>query len=373
MVTRMQMRDTGMTGYTLFGSEMSYFTGKARAYLRWKGIEFDEVPPSPDIMKTEIIANIGWPVIPVLKTPDGTYVQDTADIITYFERRYPTTHAMPTTPLQALATYLLQLFADEWMTLPAMHYRWNHNEDWIYGEFGKSAAPNGTPEEQYAAGKAVGQRFKGFVPMLGITPETAPGIEKAYEQFLADLSAHLERLPYLLGTRASYADFALIGPLYAHQYHDKASGEHMKRTAPKVADYVERVIAGAGQEGEFLPQDDLPQTLLPILKTALQEHLPVLTATLTLFEAWAETAAPKSDVPRGVGMVPFTTGGHAGMISARTFSLLRLQDALDAYNIMMPSDQKRADAFLTAIEADDFKTLRIAPRITRRNYRLALA
>ena len=360
-------------GYTLFGSEMSYFTGKARAYLRWKGIQFEEVAPTPEVMKSEIIANIGWPVIPVLKTPDGRYVQDTADIINYFEQTDTAVAAMPPTPLQALVTYLLQLYADEWLTLPAMHYRWNHNEDWIYSQFGKNAAPNGTVEEQYAAGKAVGQRFKGFVPMLGITADTAPGIEKAYEQLLADLSAHLQTLPYLLGTRASYADFALIGPLYAHQYHDKHSGEHMKRTAPKVAEYVERVIAGAGKDGTLLPDDDVAKTLLPILKTALGEHLPVLAATIDLYEAWAETAEPQADVPRGVGTVPFTTGGCAGMISARTFSLLRLQDALDAYMNMTPQDQKRADALFDAVGAERFSKLRIFPRLTRRNYRLALA
>lgn len=362
-----------MSGYILYGSEMSYFTGKARAYLRWKGVEFTEIPPTPEVMKSEIIANIGWPVIPVLKTPDGVYVQDTADIIAHFEAKPSDRSALPSTPLQLLTSYLLQLFADEWMTLPAMHYRWNHNEEWIYSQFGLSAAPNGTPEEQYEAGKAVGQRFKGFLPMLGITPETVPGIEKAYEQFLADFSAHLEKLPYLLGTRASFADFAMIGPLYAHQYHDKSTGEHMRRTAPKVANYVERVIAGEGREGEWLPHDDLPATLLPILRVALTEHLPVLQATIDLLKPWADAADPQANVPRGLGVVPFVTGGHSGTIAARTFSLFRLQNALDAYQLMLPSDKKRADAFLDEVGAFAVKSMRITPRLTRRNYRLALA
>jgi len=362
-----------MTGYVLYGSDMSYFSGKARAYLRWKGIDFTEIAPTPEVMKSEIIANIGWPVIPVLKTPEGEYVQDTADIIAHFEQKGGAPSALPPLPLQLMVTFLLQLYADEWLTLPAMHYRWNHNEDWIYGEFGKNAAPNGTPEEQYEAGKKVGQRFRSFVPMLGVTPETAPGVEKAYEQFLADFSAHLKKLPYLLGTRASYADFAMIGPLYAHQYRDKFSGEHMKEKAPLVADYVERVIAGKGQTGAFVANDDIPKTLLPILKAALGEHIPVLSATIDKYNEWVETAEPRAEVPRGVGMVPFATGGHAGMISARTFSLLRLQDALDVYQMMMPSDRKRADAMLAAVDASGFKSLRIDPRLTRRNYKLALA
>ncbi len=362
-----------MTGYTLYGSEMSYFSGKARAYLRWKGITFTEIAPSPAIMKAELLPHIGWPVIPVLKTPDGEFVQDTADIIAHFEGPSGPDSALPDTPLQTFVTYLLQLFADEWMTLPAMHYRWNKNEEWIYGEFGKNAAPDGTPEEQYEAGKVVGSRFKSFVPMLGITDETAPGIEKAYEQFLADLSAHLEKLPFLFGTRASYADFALIGPLYAHQYRDQSTGEHMKRTAPKVADYVERVIAGDGKDGAFIPLDDIPVTLMPILRVALAEQLPVLINTLDQYQTWAATAAPGAEVPRGVGLSDFTTGGSSGQIASRTFPLFRLQDALDTYQIMMPSDKRRADAFLDAAGGAALKTMRIDPRLTRRNYKLALA
>ncbi|MEL7040465.1 MAG: glutathione S-transferase N-terminal domain-containing protein [Pseudomonadota bacterium] len=361
-----------MGEYTLFGSEMSYFSGKARAYLRWKGVAFKEIAPTPALMKSEIIANIGWPVIPVLKTPSGLYVQDTADIIAYFEGSNGAPSAIPETPLQRFSTYLLQLFADEWMVLPAMHYRWNKNEEWIYGQFGKNAAPDGSPEAQYEAGKRVGKQFRSFVPMLGVTSETIPGVEAAYETFLADLSTHLEKLPYLFGTRASYADFAFIGPLYAHQYRDQWTGAHMKRTAPSVADYVERVIAGEGQSGDLIPDDDLPQTLLPILKVALGEQIPVLGATIARFEDWAEDAEPQSELPRGLGMIPFSIGGHAGMIAARTFPLLRLQDALDAYQMMMPSDKKRADAFLAAIDAESFKSLRIEPRLTRRNYRLAL-
>jgi glutathione S-transferase len=362
-----------MPGDTLFGSDMSYFSGKARAYLRWKGVEFTEIAPTPDVMKSEIIANIGWPVIPVLKTAKGEFVQDTADIIAHYEALFPETPAMPQTPLQAFVSSLIQLFADEWMTLPAMHYRWNHNEEWIYSQFGKNAAPDGTPEQQHEAGKAVGSRFRGFVPMLGITPETIPGIEAAYEQFLTDFSAHLEKMPYVLGTRASFADFALIGPLYAHQYRDKYTGEHMKQTAPRVADWVERVIAGQGRTGAFIPDDDVPATLLPILKVQMTEQVPVMSATIDLFIDWLATTEPQSDLPRGFEMIPFVTGGHAGQCMARTFALYRLQDALDLYDAMSLEDQTRAGAFLSAIDGEKLKSLRLPARLTRRNYRLALA
>ena len=105
---------------------------------------------------------------------------------------------------------------------------------------------------------------------------------------------------------------------------------------------------------------------------ALAEHLPVLTTTNEQYRDWAASAEPHAEVPRGVGMSPFTTGGSAGTMASRTFSLLRLQDALDTYQIMMPSDKRRADAFLDAVGGAALKTMRIEPRLTRRNYKLAL-
>jgi len=316
---------------------------------------------------------VGWPVIPVLKTAEGEYVQDTADIIDHYERKSGGVSALPETPLQRFTSLLIQLFADEWLTLPAMHYRWNHNEDWIYGEFGKNAAPDGTPEQQYEAGKAVGARFRGFVPMLGITEETAPGIERAYEQFLSDFSLHLEHLPYALGNRASFADFALIGPLYAHQYRDKASGEHMKRVAPRVADWVERVIAGQGKEGDLIGDDDLPRTLLPILKVQMDEQIPVLVATNELLGRWAQTATKGEAVPRGFEMIGFQTGGSKGLCMARSFPLWRLQAALDVLDAMSASDRSRSEAFLKAIGGQALLDFKPAARLERVHYRVCLA
>src|SRR3546814_8469565 len=80
-------------------------------------------------------------------------------------------------------------------------YRWYYNEEWVYGEFGKVALPGGTPEEQYAAGKARAAPFRGSVPLLGITPETIPAIERSYEALLADLDEHFAAHPFLFGSR----------------------------------------------------------------------------------------------------------------------------------------------------------------------------
>ena len=361
-----------MAHYTLYGSQASLFTGKARGYLRWKGVDFTEHAVNEDIMKNIILKHVKWPVIPVMQTEDDRIIQDTVDIIAEIEASKGGTPIMPTGPVQRFASELLHVYADNWLLIPAMHYRWNYNEEWIYSEFGRSGAPEATPEEQYNMGKARGQMFKGFVPMLGITEETIPGVEASYEAFLDEFSAHLEAYPYLFGNRPSLADFAYLGPLYAHLYRDPASGEIMKRLAPKVADWTERTIAGDKGNGELVADDHIPETLLPMMRRHMSEHLPVIEATNTQFAQWGETAETGAELPRAFGQTPFTQGGRTGNIITNSFTLFRLQAALDEYANMDDAARTRADGLLDAIGASALKTFKLPARLERQNYKLHL-
>lgn len=363
-----------MSEYVLYGAEVSYFTGKVRAYLRWRGAAFREVLATQAVYRDIILANVGWPVIPVMVMPDGKVVQDSADIIAGVEAQEGQgPPVIPETPLQQFVAELLHLYADEWLTLPAMHYRWSFNEDWAYGAFGALSAPEAEPAEQYAIGRRNGQRFKGALPVLGVHPETIPGIERSYEAFLTEFSAHLEAHPFLLGARPCLADFAFIGPLYAHLYRDPASGKLMKRLAPRVADWVERVNAGQKGEGGLVAGDSIPATLEPILARQMREQLPALVQTLQLFEAFAGQASSEAVLPRGLGEIQVEIEGCRGPAQARTFPLLRLQAALDAYDAMDIPAKARADSLLSRIGAGALKTLRPPKRLVRRTYRLALA
>jgi len=362
-----------MAHYTLYGSQASLFTGKARGYLRWKGVDFTELSVNEEIMKNVILKHVKWPVIPVMKTEDDRIIQDTGDIITEVETHAGGTPVRPNGPVQRFASELLHVYADTWLLIPAMHYRWNYNEEWIYSEFGRSGAPDATPEEHYRLGKARGQMFKGFVPMLGINEETIPGIESSYEAFLAEFSAHLDAHPYLFGARPSLADFAFLGPLYAHLYRDPASGEIMKRLAPKVADWTERTIAGAQGTGDIVSDDAIPETLLPIMARHMAEHLPVIEAINDQFTEWLKTAEPGAELPRAFGQAAFTQGGRTGNIITNSFTLFRLQAALDEYASMDDTARARADALLDKIGGGALKSFTLPARLERRNYKLHLA
>src|SRR5262249_10210484 len=159
--------------------------------------------------------------------------------------------------------------------IPATYYRWTYNEDWILEEIGRIAAPDASREEKLKLGRIAAEEIRDLVPKLGVSEETASGIEAHYEGFLADFSAHLRQMPFILGSRPSLADFALFGPLYGPLYRDPASGELMKRLAPSVAEWVERLERVAPGGGELLANDQIPETLHPILKRQLAEQTPV--------------------------------------------------------------------------------------------------
>jgi glutathione S-transferase len=72
----------------------------------------------------------GVAFIPVLVLPDQTTVlQDSHAIIRHLEAQLQAPQPLlPATPRRALAAQLLELYADEWLLLPAMHYRWSFPE-----------------------------------------------------------------------------------------------------------------------------------------------------------------------------------------------------------------------------------------------------
>ncbi|MEM8694863.1 MAG: glutathione S-transferase [Pseudomonadota bacterium] len=359
--------------HILYGAPASLFSGKARAYLDWKRIDYTEQPPTPQVMQEIIIPHVGYPVIPVVEKSDGTILQDTTVIIDHFETEAGGPSVYPDTPAQKLAALLLELYGDEWLVIPAMHYRWNYNEDWIYGEFGRSALPDGTPEEQVARGKQTGERFKGFVPMLGINDTTIPAIETSYEALLADLDAHFTEHHYLFGSRPSIGDYGLIGPLYAHLYRDPESGKLMKRLAPNVAAWVERMInPPTPLSGDFLAGDAIPETLIPVLRRMMAEQLPHLQAVANLYADWAADN-PGADVPRAVGMAPYEIEGVAGQRFASTFSLWMLQRPLDHYRGLEGEARAAADALLDAVGGDGFRSFDLACRVRFESHRIVQA
>jgi len=126
----------------LYGGKLSYFSGKARAYLHYKKIDFSEEKATPKIYKTIIMPRIGYPMIPVTLMPDDTIIQDTTELMDYYDARREPRAVTPPTPRQRLVSSLMELYGDEWLVIPAMHYRWVYNRDFARGN------PRGSPRNR---------------------------------------------------------------------------------------------------------------------------------------------------------------------------------------------------------------------------------
>ncbi len=356
--------------HTLYGSDISLFSGKARAYLRWKGIDFEEVPASMAVYKDIIVPRVGFPVVPIVVTPDDQTLQDTTVIIDHFEQSIGGPSVYPQGPRQKLAALLLEIYGDDWLVIPAMHYRWSYNKDWAIEQFGKNSLPNASRDEQIALGQKLSERFRGFCLPLGITEKSIAAIETSYTELLAELDAHFLMHPFLFGSRPSIGDYGLIGPLYAHLYRDPASRDTMERHGPNVARWVERLHEPSEPlAGEFFDHDVVPETLLPVLRRMMREQLPVLASTVLKLEHWFGEN-PNADIPRGIGFHEYVIGDMVENRVIMTYSQWLFQRAVDFYASLTGDERGAADELLDDTGGEGIRQIEIRNRVALRDFKL---
>ena len=361
--------------YTLYGAQLSLYTGKTRAYLRYKNIPFNEVFSSVRVYEDVIIPNTGVRFIPVVETPEHEFIQDTSAIIDALEKRFPARSVIPNTPKQRLISAILEMWGDECLLIPAMHYRWNHNNfPFIYEEFGSIVFPRMPAFIRRFVGKKLATKFKGFVPRLGITEKSIPAIEHWYEQqILPALDAHFAKYDYLLGGRACVGDFGLIGPLYAHLYRDPAPGKLMKRLAPNVHRWVERMNQESVEPNEWLAEDAIPETLMGILRQQFTDFWPIQLATVAANERWILNNPSTEILPRKVGEHAFTLGNTAENRVLLSFNQWKLQRVLDVYQNFNEAEKSEVDPLLKSLGGYDMMQVIITHRVARKNNRLVVA
>ena len=133
---------------------------------------------------------------------------------------------VPETPVQRAVAWLLGAFGSEALLPAGMSYRWSYRaeqQEFLSGEFGRAvyAGPDGEADR---AGLTIMDYFNGFLPNLGVTPQTIATVEAAYLELLDALDIHFQQHPYLLGGQPSIADFGFMAPLYAHLARDPVPG-----------------------------------------------------------------------------------------------------------------------------------------------------
>ncbi|MBJ7317418.1 MAG: glutathione S-transferase [Brevundimonas sp.] len=371
--------------YVLYAMPVSMFSGKARAHLRKRRVPFQERLISHPRFVGEIAPSIGRLIIPVLETPDGQIIQDTADILQHVEGAFPGEVSIyPTTPRHALIASIFELFGDEGMIRTAMHYRWNYpdqNLAFLRIAFAAGIAPGAdSSDAEIVAGGAM-KKMQSYLPALGVSLQTMPVIEAGYEALLDALNRHFQCVPYLLGGAPCVGDFGLIAAFHAHLSRDPFPADQMKTRAYFVWRWVERMIAADAEMPEFpgmaetyVADDAVPPTLAPVLKLVSDIYGAELAAQVAGLDGWLaehpEIAAgdplqPTERERRPSGVVAFDLMGTPMTTALRPFSVFKLQAVTDAFDRLSPAGAQTVAQYLEPLGLAPWLTLKARRRLAR--------
>jgi glutathione S-transferase len=326
---------------TLYGSPLSLFTGRARSYLIKAGISYQEKLPNSSHFKTEVLPKMGGrQSIPVLETGLGEVIRDGAAIIDYFEAQS------------------------------------GHYLDFIQFHF-ETFIPKGLDKKEMATKRM--DQMRGAGRAFGVCPETYDQVESHYTRLILKLDKHFADHPYLFGGRPSIGDFGMIAPLYGHLGRDPAPLSLMQSKTVRLYRWVERMNRPGldvgefeNQSEEFLANDEIPQTLIEVLKHMALDFVPETKAAGLFINQWLDDQGniePGTIAERGVGEMQFEAEG--GKITAlaqpyRFYLLARMQSQYDGLGAV---EKSSVDALLKACGMQDVVDCRLSRKVGRHQNR----
>ncbi len=363
------------SAHTLYGVEGSYYAAKIRSYLSAKGIPFIEIQADRKAFNEVILPRVGYAVVPVLLTPDGETLQDTAAMVDVLEQRYPAPALVPASPGRCMATRLLEFYADEWLKLPALYYRWHYDSAFAIDMMGRNNDPDRPPADQRRVGARIASLFQSWPEHLGANESTHAAVEAGLLEFLRVLEVHFGAHAFVLGDAPTLGDCALAGPMYAHLYHDPYSGRLLREQAPLVCDWVKRMRGiTAVQPDASSAADEVPETIAAALRLLSADFVPVLQTAIPQLQAWLEEH-PDAPVPRYAGEHTYTLGrgrpyAADGVRSVHPFEQWKLQRVLDAAAVFTGAERAEAERTLDMLGASELLQIALPRRLARRDFQL---
>ena len=246
------------------------------------------VLPQMDIPKPKVA------LLPTFVLPDDVgqlhAVCDSTPIIRRLEAEYKARSVIPVDPVLAFIDYLLEDFADEWVTKYMFHYRWHPQTDIDNaGTLLPLFQKVNLSQEQLAQFKRyVTERQVGRLHVVGSNEVTAPVIDASYKRLLSAMEAHLTEQPFLLGQRPGVSDFALYGQLTQLVGFDPTSRAIAHEISPRTVAYTGLMEDQTGLEPEatdWTNVDNVPETLKGILKEVGRVYVPALLANAKALQA----------------------------------------------------------------------------------------
>jgi len=104
--------DKALLPLQVYGSNISYFTGKMEMYLRAKGIPYNFITLNAYRHMPILQKETGATQIPAIVLADGRWMTDTTPMIAWLEQQQPAPPLLPTDPEQRFFSLLLEDYAD---------------------------------------------------------------------------------------------------------------------------------------------------------------------------------------------------------------------------------------------------------------------
>ena len=365
--------------HILYAMPHSLYSGRARSYLIKNHIPFVERSTGHESFKAEVLPKSKLPTIPTLVTVDGEVIRDGAAIIEHFEAATGRP-CQPPGARQQVISALFDVIGTDGLLRPAMHYRWNFPDDNLaFVRYHFLHSQRDVPEREEKT-EAMMNRMRHAAMIFGVTEQSQPVVEALYLEYLDALNTHFERYPYLLGWRPCIGDFGLIAPMYAHLGRDPYPARLMQQRAPAVYRWVERMnredqdvpeYFNAGSD--FLANDEIPETLIPVLKVLAEDFVPETLAAAELINSWLAEHQPESGavavgrLAEALGTADFTVRGETITALAQPHRFYLLQRVHDAFAALAQQEQVGVAEILSDAGMSAFLPTALTRRIVRSN------
>jgi len=230
---------------TIGGAFSSPYSMKMRAVLRYRRIPFRWVLRGS---QWDDLPEVPVKIIPVLAFPDddgnhGETMVDSSPQIARLEQDFTGRSLVPTDPAVAFLDFLVEDFADEWVTKMMYHYRWAYAPD--IEKAGRllplDQNPQASDDDLAGMHDWIIQRQVGRRAMVGSTDGNQQIIEGSYLRLLDILEQHLRSHHFLFGDRPGRSDVALYGQLKPMLWWDPTPTSIAVERAPRVVNWIERV------------------------------------------------------------------------------------------------------------------------------------
>ncbi|MEM1112846.1 MAG: glutathione S-transferase N-terminal domain-containing protein [Pseudomonadota bacterium] len=359
--------------HILYAITHSLYSGRARAYLIKQGIPFRELSTGHESFKAEVLPKAKLPTIPALVTPQGEVIRDGAAIIEHFESANGRP-CRPPGPRQQVVSALFDVIGTDGLLRPAMHYRWNFPEENLaFVRYHFFHSQRDLPERD-AKTEHMMDRMRHAAQIFGVTEDSREVVEALYRDYLTALEAHFEHFPYLLGWRPCIGDFGLLAPMYAHLGRDPKPARMMQERATRVYRWVERMnrpdqdvpeYFDAGDD--FLAGDEVPDTLVAVLRILAEDFVPETRAASEVIDGWlAENKPAVGDTAeRMLGMSDFEVRGQPMQAIAQPYRFYLLQRMQALYDALDNAGRQSAAALLTDCGMEELLAIRLERPVGR--------